>query len=392
MTDNPTVEYIRNYATKYLKDELPGDFLYHNFAHTYSVVDYCSQFCVALDIAQEEQEDLEIAAWLHDMGYLTTYEQHEAASVKLAEELLRERQYPEERINRIRRLIMATIPTRQPSDVLEMIIKDADLNNLGSEAFIELGENLRHEWNKFLGREYNQLEWYRNSMAFLKGHQYFTEPARVRFGHQKKDNQKKVKKLIKNLEGGEKGNEKKKKEKISPIASSRNAQMMFKTALRNHIDLTNIADNKANMMLSINAIVITITMPLLADKLDETRFLIVPTSLLLLTCVLSIIFAALVTRPIKMTGITDLAKVSTGNTNLFFFGNFYNMSNKDYHLGLEEVLESEALLENTIKNDLYYLGKALGKKYNRLRICYVIFMVGMTSSVLAFALAFTFFT
>ena len=33
---------------------------------------------------------------------------------------------------------------------------------------------------------------------------------------------------------------------------------MFKTALRNHLDLSNLADNKANIMLSVNALIITI--------------------------------------------------------------------------------------------------------------------------------------
>lgn len=179
-----------------------------------------------------------------------------------------------------------------------------------------------------------------------------------------------------------------KKDKPTPTNAlySSNARMMFKTTLRNHIDLTNIADGKANIMLSINALIITIAMPLLISEVEKSPYLIMPIGLLLLTCVLSIIFAALATRPIKTNGVTPLDKVKNTGSNIFFFGNFHNMKIEDYHAGLKEVLADEKVLEQSIFNDLYYLGLALGKKFELLRICYMVFMIGIVLSALSFVL------
>lgn len=186
----------------------------------------------------------------------------------------------------------------------------------------------------------------------------------------------------------EKKGKKKKKETKSIVEKSKSAQVMFKTALRNHIDLTNIADNKANIILSINAIIITIALPLLSAYAPANHHLIVPAICLLVTSVASIIYGALVTRPIKMIGKTDLSKLHEGKSNLFFFGNFYEMDIEEYRKGVRTIVQDEELLDNAIMTDLYYLGQALGKKYALLRKCYTVFMIGMTLTVVTFAIAF----
>jgi hypothetical protein len=111
---------------------------------------------------------------------------------------------------------------------------------------------------------------------------------------------------------------------------------------------------------------------------------------LLLTCILSIVFATLATRPAKMDGATNLNNIEKGNTNLFFFGNFFKMSQNDYRTGLKKVVENDELLDKTIVNDMYYLGLSLGRKYSRLHTTYSVFMVGMVVTVIVYVIAFLF--
>lgn len=188
----------------------------------------------------------------------------------------------------------------------------------------------------------------------------------------------------------EKKEKKKKKKKSSGglVDNSKGAQVMFKTALRNHIDLTNIADNKANIILTINAIIITIALPLLSTYASENHHLYVPAFFLISTNMASIVYGALVTRPGKMQGKTDLAKIKQGKSNLFFFGNFYKMNIEDYRKGVTEIISDEELVDKVIMTDLYYLGQVLGKKYELLRTCYSVFMVGMILTVITFIIAF----
>lgn len=192
---------------------------------------------------------------------------------------------------------------------------------------------------------------------------------------------------IENIEKKEKKN-KKKKPSGGLVDNSKGAQVMFKTALRNHIDLTNIADNKANIILTINAIIITIALPLLSAYAPSNHHLYVPAFFLLSTNVASIVYGALVTRPVRMQGTTPLHKIKEGRSNLFFFGNFYNMTIDDYRKGVREIISDEDLLDNVIVTDLYYLGQALGKKYELLRTCYSVFMIGMILTVVTFIVAF----
>ena len=327
---------------------------------------------------------MDLAVLLHDIGYIKTYTGHEDVSIEMAQDFLSKHHYPIEKLEIVKELITATKLDYQPKNQMQKIIKDADLNNLGQGKYLNTISNLRTEMGTFLGRHFEDVEWLEMNIKFIDNHSYFTEKAEELFNNKKRKNRKKVMKVIKGLK------EKKtaKSKNIDTINGNRSAQMMFKTALRNHIDLTSIADNKANIMLSINAIIITISMPLLAANITENPRLLFPTSILLLTCMVSIIFATLATRPIKTKGLTKLTSIDDGPTNLFFFGNFYRMNFTQYREGIKKVIADNDKLDNSIVTDLYYLGKALGQKFNQLRVCYTIFMVGITLTVLAFTLAF----
>ena len=164
--------------------------------------------------------------------------------------------------------------------------------------------------------------------------------------------------------------------------------MMFKTSLRNHLDLSSLADNKANIMLSVNALIITIIVPMAAGQINDSPYLLTPILILLITCLISMIFATLATRPIKMKGETTMQTIDQGKSNLFFFGNFYKMQFNQYKAGILKVLEKEEDLDDSIMRDLFFLGKSLGTKYAQLRICYTIFMSGVSLAVLAFIIAY----
>ena len=77
-------------------------------------------------------------------------------------------------------------------------------------------------------------------------------------------------------------------------------ETMFRTALKNHMELSAIADNKANIMLSINAIIISISLSTLIPNFDENPKLIIPTMILLLVCIVTIVFILLHQRELKL--------------------------------------------------------------------------------------------
>ena len=377
------VQQTEKFVRQLFEQKLSPSLQYHDLRHTISVVDAATQLGELKELTPEEREDLQIAAWLHDTGFVEIYAGHEDVSKRIATEFLNGIDFPAERLARVLDCIEVTKLGNTPDTDLTRVMKDADFNNLGQKGYTTTVENLRHEREVYFREQPTDLEWYQTNADFISAHTYYTDEAETVFGERKKKNLKKVKKAIKQMikEAGKAPLE------VS-INSNKSAQMMFKTALRNHIDLTNIADNKSNIMLSINALIITISMPLLASNVAENRYLVIPASILLITCVLSIIFATLATRPIKTSGLTNIKMIPQGNSNLFFFGNYYRMTIDEYRAGVQAVISDQQILDNSIVSDLFYLGKSLGAKFNRLRICYAIFMVGITLTVVSFAAAY----
>jgi len=378
------IQLSSDYIKELFSQQLSPDLRYHDVAHTDSVIKVALELANHYQLSPEEKELLEIACIFHDSGYVKVYTGHEEVSQEIAANFLQKHQYPADKIEVIKALIGATRLITPPTNLSEEIIKDADLNNLGTRKYMKTIANLRYEFATFLGKESSTKDWYNTNLQFIDSHDYYTDYAKQLFDKKKKSNRKKVKTALRELIAPLT----KKKRKNKGINGNRSAQMMFKTALRNHIDLTSIADNKANIMLSVNALIITITISLLGSKIDSNGHLILPAIVLLTTSVISIIYATLATRPIKSKGLTDLANIQKGPTNLFFYGNFYKMPFKNYKAGIRTVIQDDDKLDDSITADLYFLGKALGIKFARLRTCYNVFAIGLTLTAIAFAISY----
>jgi predicted metal-dependent HD superfamily phosphohydrolase len=382
--DTPLARKVQHFVQRHFDQEIPAQYVYHNFEHTRRVATVVADLANEADISPEERENLVISALFHDTGFSISTREHETHSKQIASEFLRTDGIPEERIAQIMRCIDATRLGHTPSGKLEMLMKDADTSNLGEDNFFEVTEQLRQELNAVNNEGIDEHAWDQINLQFLNDHQFYTEEAKNRFAESKA-------KHIKSIEKKLKKSAKKDKQvgpKLITIGSSKSAQTQFKTALRNHIDLSAIADNKANIMLSVNALIITFTLPLLGERIAADPRMLGPTLILLSVCVIAMVFATLATRPIAMSGKSTMEQIYDKKSNLFFFGNFYQMTFGEYETGMQAVVGDDEILDNSIMRDLFFLGKALGKKYQYLRLCYNFFMFGLISAVLAFGATF----
>ena len=379
-TTSTLVIKAKDYAKELLSQKLPVGITFHNWDHTQQVFDNVRFLAQEAGCSSEDIEKLELAALFHDTGFVRSYNNHEAESCIIAREYLEEKKYKEADIEQVCSLIMSTRMDKVPKDLLAQIINDADMAHLGKKKYKRRGKNLRKEEALALKKTYSDEEWHRKNLDFFKQHQYFTSAAKSTFNKRKKKNLKKVKKRLKKVIKAEMAK--------TSISDNKAARMIFKTALRNHIDLTNIADQKANIMLSICAVILTLGMPLFATYMMDRQMLLIPASVFLLTCALTMIFATMATRPVKTDGKTDTSQLFSGKNNLFFFGNFYNLKLKTYQEAVKRLMENKSKLDNHIINDLYYLGLTLGKKFKILRVCYTIFMIGISLTIISFFLAY----
>ena len=187
---------------------------------------------------------------------------------------------------------------------------------------------------------------------------------------------------------GKKG--KKKKKKPTGLGTSRGIETMFRTSYRVHQDLVGLADSKANIMISVNGLIISITLAALAPRIGGLPFLVLPVSILLVGCVLALVYAVLAARPRVSNQPLTLDDIKRNDANILFFGNFVNLSEEDFVDGMKDLMMTPDHLYINMVRDLYGLGQVLKKKFNLLRISYTIFMfaliIGVGGFVVVFAL------
>lgn len=388
------IQHAEDFVFNLLKDNLSNLYTYHNFNHTQKVVAAAKVLITQEKIEAIDAEIIQVAAWFHDVGYIKTVDKHEEESVKIVKLFLQNNQKEQEYSDKVVSLIRATEVTYEPQNILEKIIKDADYGHFASEEYLATSQLLREEWKLTLNKSFTDEEWLtENRRIMVNCHRYFTDYAKNNWQAVKDKNilllHKELQKLSGDPENVSKSKLKKKKmEKLE--RPERGIDTMFRTTLNNHTRLSEIADSKANILLSVNAIIISIALSTLIPKLDSPGnvHLIVPTFILLLFSVISIIFAIMSTRPKVTSGTFTRQDIEDKKVNLLFFGNFYKMPLDEYQWAVNELMKDRDYLYNSMIKDLYYLGLVLNRKYKLLRITYTVFMIGIICSVFAFIWAF----
>ncbi|GAB2770578.1 Pycsar system effector family protein [Salinimicrobium soli] len=392
----PLVEKAEDFVKELFREKLPNTFIYHNFKHTQRVVKSSKELIENSQISVKQREAVLLAAWLHDTGYTETYVGHEEKSVAIAKDWLEKQNADKDLVADVLRCIEATQMVVDPQDEMERIIKDADTSHLSKDYFDETSEFLRQELRLQHIKNFSTQEWIQQSIElFTKKHQYYTTYALNNWSEEKDKNLlsllKKEKKAKKKLAKEEvKARLKVKYKDQSP---DRGIQTLFRVTMRNHLKLSDIADTKANILLSVNAIIISLAISNLIPEIGapENKSLTIPTLILVVFSVASIVGSILSTRPNVTSGEFTREQIKNREVNLLFFGNFHRMPYEQFEGAMNEIMEDHDFVYESLMKDLYNLGTVLDRKYRLLRITYTIFMVGIILSVLSFILTFYLF-
>ena len=399
---------VEEHITQFFKEKVPKKYVYHDLTHTQDVVRSCRQIGLAYGLPMDDLEMLQIAAWFHDSGYEKGPENHEERSAEYAAQFLKNLDFAPEVIDVIKGCIKATKIPQRPVGLLQQIICDADLSHLGEKSYWMRTARVRQELIVTQNRLMTEDEWLDFELTFMLGHNYNTDVAKEMFQKRKAKHivqlRKQQMRLSPEIANGadeiflfEKEEiEKEKRKSLAKLSKQemvytgvgRGVETMYRTTYNTHNNLSALADHKANLMLSINTIMISIVFSMLVPQLNNAPQLIIPTVVLLTVCLTSIIFATLSTRPKVTTGEVTLDDIRNKRSNLLFFGNFYNMKLEDFQWGMMEMIKNPDFQYSSMTRDLYYLGKVLAQKYRYLTFCYNIFMFGMILSVILFAWAF----
>ncbi|MEP7141728.1 MAG: Pycsar system effector family protein [Ferruginibacter sp.] len=398
-------EQVRQYVTSYFATNTKEQLLYHDITHTESVVAATKQIAGHYGLNEHDLFVVVAAAWFHDMGYCKagTPVMHEQKGADLADLFFKEKEVDEATVIAIENCVLATKMPQHPVTLQEQIVCDADLFHLGTDDFRKHNKQIRKEYEATRNIHISKEEWRKGTIQLLQSHQYHTDYCKALLNNKKQENlekllQKEKDNSMQPVRAGkgqeqEAGNDTPASEQDSVKKEkkpSSGIQTMFRIAIANHQRLSDMADKKANIMISVNTIIISVVIGLVLRKLETTPALIIPTLLLLTGCVMAVIFSILATRPKIPGGYFTPEQLSGKTVNLLFFGNFYKMDYDHYNEGMQMVMADGEFLYASLIRDIHSQGKVLGKKYKLLRISYTVFMFTLIVTILAFCIAFFF--
>ena len=380
---------IEEYVTGLFEQMHAPALVFHNLEHTQNVVKRTQEIAGHYKVTEDEMLILFAAAWFHDTGHLFTEpSKHEEMSCEITRKFMKGHVEDEKIIEQIEECIMATKFPRNPKNLLQQIICDADTYHFGTKDFKNTNKRAFEERSLRCG-DSDHDKFDQETIDMLETHQFYTNYAKELLTERKEKNMKKLDRKIAKEE-----NESQSEvgtlsglEKDKSGLMSKGIQTMLRLTSENHLKLSDMADHKANILISVNAIIISVILGVLLRKLQEEPYLTIPTLIFLISAVTTIIISILATRPKISEGTFTPEDIAQKKTNLLFFGNFHKATYEQYNAAMRQLMLDTDYLYGSLIKDIYFLGVVLGRKYKLIRIAYNVFMIGIILSVLAFAIA-----
>lgn len=386
------LDQVAAHVKDYFEQHGSPVYLYHNLQHTEAVVAAACQIAGQYPLDEKDYFTAIASAWFHDIGYHGNPKDHEATGAEHAAGFLQKAGAESNLIQAVKKCILATKMPQSAETLPEQILCDADLFNLGTDEFLERGKRLRKEYEILHNTVISKDEWRKKTIKLLENHRYYTKYCQNLLETKKQENLEKLRQKIQETAAqenapptatavnGEDLSDKKKK-KDGP---ERTIETMFRVTSTNSQRLSDQADTKANILITVNSITLSVLLTQFFQKKFDDYSMIIPLGMLLLVNLSTIVFAILATRPKVPDGKFSRQDLRAHKVNLLFFGNFYQMKFQDYAEGMFEIMEDKKYLHTTLLRDIYFQGIALGRKYRLLKIAYNVFMYGLILTVLAF--------
>ncbi|MCX2496001.1 DUF5706 domain-containing protein [Pedobacter sp. PF22-3] len=391
-------EDVEKHVGDYFHTHSDPRLVYHNLEHTQEVVNAAQQIANHYQLNEQDFFVVTVAAYFHDTGYFEDALNHEAKGAALADDFLATHKVNQEIRDQVKSAILATKIPQQPKSEIDKILCDADLFHLGLADFRTKGKLMHKENELIYKKDISKSEWRKKDIQFMESHHYHTDYATLLLSDQKQKNIEKLKSKLTaqeviNTELEEPKNfapvivnDKKKKDKDN--RPDKGIETMFRITSANNQRLSDMADNKAHILITVNSIMLSLIVSLLLRRLEDHGNLIIPTFILLMVSLTCVVVSILSTRPSIPKGEFTQEDMDKKKVNLLFFGNFYKMSLPSYTDGMIKVMNDKDFLYGTLITDVYSQGVVLGRKYKLIRLAYNIFMFGLIAAVLAFVIAY----
>ena len=167
-------------------------------------------------------------------------------------------------------------------------------------------------------------------------------------------------------------------QRYAAIPERNTGDSMMRTVQQHHVQLSVMADVKANILITVSSIVLTMVL----GKMNDPNLR--PAMLTLAGFVLAALLLAVIAvlpkyRPLRLKPGAELP----ANFNVMFFGHFAELPKERFLVEIAEALKADGSVYETMARDIYSLGYYLAHyKYRFLRLSYLFFLGGFVCACL----------
>lgn len=389
--DSEIVDKAAKHVFKLFKEKLSDDFQYHSIDHIIEITKIARDLCKEYKLKTEEVENIVLACLFYATGFTREKENPQTASTEIFNEFADQQKLESSLVKEVNKLIESTSKEKTPENLHEEIIHDAIISEVGRKRFFRLSELMRLERKLVYGEEFTEEEWEEERQNYLAKNDFYTLAAKKEYGSRRAKN---IRRQRNNIVKGEKVSLRKNTGKDL----GRGVDTLYRSAYRNHINLSSIADEKANMMISINTVILSVIVTLSGAGLSFTnnfiiehlRF-VVPIFVLLVSSLASVVFAVMSAKPdVSENELSSLDEIDMKTNSLLYFGKFTGVDLESFKTYMNKLKLDQRELYDAMSIDLYSLGVVLKKKYKLITTSYNIFMIGLILCVVSFIIIFVY--
>lgn len=372
----------RTHVRQLFYDKHDASLVFHNFKQSEEIAAIGASIAEDMKLTEPERTELLLAIWFLYTGYLEDTEEPLAASAEICRQYLQEKNFASERTEAIINLILQADET--PATPLQRIVHDARWSFLGRKRFFRWSELWRLEAEHHSGKAIDYAAWSEKMLDLLTQTRFYTPWAIDAYTSRRNKN------ILKQTENLQKAQKSTRREKTGKDYG-RGIDTLYRNTLRGHLDLSAIADGKANMIISINTLVLSIlitggsaSISISQFNVRENLYIIVPIIILMISSLLATIFAVLSASPKYSSENFTMEDVKQHKVSLLFFNKFLMLRKEAFVEYLRDLKENEALLYDDLARDVYNLGGVLKRKYRLINVAYQIFVGGLALSFISF--------
>ena len=162
-----------------------------------------------------------------------------------------------------------------------------------------------------------------------------------------------------------------------------NWMYMLRTTQQHHVQLSLLADQKANILIASNSIILSLTLSRLEVLQDYWC-----TYSMVAMSIVSIVLALFVVAPLSLP--KRRPKLKDEQFNSLFFDHFSQLSHEEYQAHMSEIMETPEQVQRAMVKDIYQIGRVLQtRKYPFLKFSSLVFVVGVLLSIVLLAAQFS---